>query len=104
MMKYVSGEDLPYGTLVYYWKRSSDKHSDYITPGYITRTHINHDATLRYQNFNTFCYFLDEGLWATQYVIDEWRINVHLHPYCTLFDILLSQCEKLQLTESYSKR
>ena len=85
MMKYVYGKDLPCGTLVYYRKRSSG------TPfSHITRSYISHDATLTHEIFNIYCYFFSDGIWATQFVMDDWRNHVHLHPHCTLFDTLYS--------------
>ena len=44
---------------------------------------------------NYIFYFEDDGLWATECVRHNWKINAHRHPHCTLFRMLY---KKLQNT------
>ena len=84
------GKALPDGTIVYYWQYDNiDKDPSKCT-GHIGSSSVNCNSYSQFLS-HLFEFDANDGLWATFYVRDLWKEEIHLHPHCTLFDMLYSK-------------
>jgi hypothetical protein len=80
------GSDLPIGTVVY----SVFTHE---------RDHIRLLRSTTPSDYDLMEYIYDpiDGLWATQWVREVWKKCSHLHPSCTLFEMLNKKLISVQV-------
>lgn len=78
MMKF--GRELPAGTRVYHWGRTR-------TSGYFSIVGTELSGENLYLNSYTF-FYCEDGVWATPYIVENWKIHPYANPHTTLFHIL----------------
>lgn len=83
MMEQKLGSNLSDGTEVYYMNCNARPYRDVI------KLNQDQDYTLQL----TYLFDLEDGLWATSFSRQEWRLSPHLHPGFTLFSFLYKNLE-----------
>jgi hypothetical protein len=78
MMKF--GRELPVGTRVYHWRRTR-KSSYFSTMG----SEISPENLYLYSYSFVYC---GDGMWATPYIVENWKDRPCANPHTTLFHIL----------------
>ena len=85
---FIPSYELPVGTIVYFCESEVfASHSEFIV------SHILPFGNKDHRRYFSFTFDDKDGLWASLYVRQLWKKEIHSHPHCTLFDMLYSKLD-----------